>query len=182
MPSENPTPLPPDSLQVQLRQASNVRRPGWLLIWMLLLGGLLRSEPLWQQVFGAEHSICGVWGCGPPISSLLVWQGSIAVLLIPAAVIMATQFPLLAWRWGKTVLTVTLAAAGLFLLINTVNWWQGTSALARGFVIRRILFATVSFTDTPVVPCGIAAAVFWWLGRKRPDVNAVRALSANSEQ
>ena len=62
MPSENPTPLPPDSLQVQLRQASNVRRPGWLLIWMLLLGGLLRSEPLWQQVFGAEHSICGVWG------------------------------------------------------------------------------------------------------------------------
>ena len=61
--------------------------------WGVVIAGILRAEPLLAALFGSGHSICGVWGCGPPLSSLLVWHGFIAALTIPAAVWTAVCSP-----------------------------------------------------------------------------------------
>ncbi len=159
---------------VSAAAGTNLRRWGLVLLWMLLLAGVLRSDPLLQKVIGANNSICGVWGCGPPINSILVWQGFIALAIVPTAVIAAKKFPITARRWGRVVLAVTLAGAAIFLLVNTVQWYQSTSAFAREFLVRRVLFAMVSFTDAPVIPAVLAATVYWWLSRSQMQSNQSR--------
>ena len=137
-----------------------------VLVWLTGLVGILHAEPAFGKIFGSGHSICGVWGCGPPLSSLLVWHAFVGMVAIPAAVVTAVKFPAEARRWGTSALAVTLATAAVFVFINTANWWQGASAFARGFVLQRSLFSLVAFTDAPIIPCGAAVGVYWWLGRR----------------
>lgn len=175
MPLENQESPPQSSTtpSTPVATGANAWRWGLLLLWTLLLAGVLHSEPLLQKVLGANHSICGVWGCGPPITSLLAWHGFVAAAIVPSAVIAAKRSPITARRWGRVVLAATLAGAAGFLLMNTVQWYQSTSEFARGFLLQRVLFATVSFTDAPVVPAILAATGYWWLGRKSEAAKSI---------
>lgn len=171
MPSDNPIPpsLINEARPVQSTEPaapSSIRRLVGLLAWMLVLGGILHAEPALQNLLGTGHSICGVWGCGPPTSSLLVWQAFIAAVLIPSAILASISSPLSAGKYGKVVFALITTAAVMFVLINTANWYQSASETAQTYLFRRMLFATVSFTDAPVVPAVAAAAIYWKLGAK----------------
>lgn len=131
-----------------------------ILLWTAAIVGILHAEPLFASVFGDGHSVCGPWGCGPPLKSLLVWHGFVAVLTIPAAAWLGTSFATSSSRAAKFVLVLALAAAATFVVTNTGMWWSTASASLRGYVFQRAVFSTVAFTDAPVWPLLSAAFTF----------------------
>lgn len=140
--------------------------------WGVLLIGLLNAEPVVARLIDSNHDICGLWGCGPPVSALIVWHSFIAAIGIPAVVGLAIAKPQWAQTSGRWMLGLTLLLIGLFVLINTGLWYESASSAARQFLVRRVLFATVAFVDAPVLPL-IATAVVWWqMGRRRSATNA----------
>lgn len=130
--------------------------------WVATLLGILNAEPVVAMAVGSDHAVCGAWGCGPPLSSLIVWHSFVAGVVIPAAVVLAFAKPRVAYatRWRVPAVTILLTA--LFLLINTGLWYAAAQPNARPFILHRLLFATVAFPDAPVLPL-MASAGAWWL-------------------
>lgn len=136
------------------------RKPLLLFTWALAVAGILHAEPLLAQVVGDGHSVCGFWGCGPPLKSIIVWHGFVACVVVPAAAWLAHAYPVLSFRVGGAVLWTVVISACVFIAANTTLWWWTASPVARGFVLHRALFSTVAFSDVPVWPLLAAAIAF----------------------
>ena len=137
-----------------------------LTAWGLLIAGILRAEPAAGALSGSGHSICGPWGCGPPLSSLIVWHTFIAAVVVPASVWAAFRYPAFAAAAYRPVVAVVFGACLLFVVVNTALWWQTASEFGRQFLFQRMLFAVVAFTDAPVIPAAVAATAYGLLGRR----------------
>ena len=137
-----------------------------LSLWAASVAVILHVEPLLAKISGDGHSICGAWGCGPPLSSLIVWHGFVASVAIPTAVLLAKRYPLLALKYGRLVASLIALFAATFVVANTGMWWRNASEFARGFLMQRVLFCTVAFTDAPVIPLVVAGVAYWACGRR----------------
>ncbi len=140
----------------------------WPLVvaWLTSIVAVLRAEPVLAAVVGSGHSICGPWGCGPPLSSLLVWHGFVAILLVPSAIIAAKNWPDFAVHRAKPLLLIVGLATATFLATNLAVWWHSSNDLAHGYVVHRALFSLVAFTDAPIIPSTLAAGIYWWMSRR----------------
>jgi hypothetical protein len=138
--------------------------------WLTSILLVLRAEPVLAGVVGAGHSICGPWGCGPPVSSRLVWNGFITLLLVPPTIVAAKNRPDVAGDWAVTVVIVVGLTAAVFVSTNRAMWWNSANDTARGYVVQRALFSLVAFTDTPIVPLTLVAGTYWRMSRHHRQI------------
>lgn len=142
-------------LRIETRRATIMSRMAGRMILMgvglALWGGLLWGSLTLTQGAGSQaHSICGVWGCGPPTQVLAGCHAFWFVLLgLPAVVGMnllsAGCLRHLGWGLFWTSVLLVIAVCGLDLW----NWWPTASEVQRGYVLRRIGFAAVTNVEVP---------------------------------
>lgn len=130
-----------------------------LLLWMGALFGVLQIG-LAATLDGHGHtglSICGPWGCGPPVLALIGWHGFWVVVVAPpvlALIYYVGDRPL--WRMG-----IAASGAGLLALIaiavyQAVTWLPLVGEGAATYFVRRCLFVAVTLTDVPIIPVTLA--------------------------
>ncbi len=78
------------------------------------------------------------------------------------------------------MIVVGLAAA-TFAVTNLAMWWNSANDVARGYIVHRALFSLVAFTDAPIVPATLTAAIYWWMGRRHPRTKDADVLSTNDD-
>ncbi len=152
-----------------------------VVVWLTSIVAVLRAEPVLAAAVGSGHSICGPWGCGPPLSSLLVWHSFVTILLVPPAIIAAKKRPDFAVHWAGLLMIVVGLAAATFAVTNLAMWWNSANDVARGYIVHRALFSLVAFTDAPIVPATLTAAIYWWMGRRHPRTKDADVLSTNDD-
>jgi hypothetical protein len=122
-----------------------------ILLWAAGLEGVLQLRQLPDTCFG-EHSVCGPWGCGPPLSALLACHGFWLVLMAPVAATAVLYLPV-KWVWR---LGIVLAGAG-FLGLAAVAAWEAATWLPqasdwqRHYIGQRYLFSVATLVDVPIV-------------------------------
>jgi hypothetical protein len=108
----------------------------WLLAscaWGVCLWWALLLQKLPTSAFG-EHTVCGAWGCGPPLPVLLACHVFWMVLLTPPAFVTALRLPAHRVRFFGTLLVVLglsgLAAVGVW---EAATWLREASEWQRRF-------------------------------------------------
>jgi len=118
-----------------------------------------------------SHSICGVWGCGPPVQALIAMHGFWLVLLsLPVG--LCCRFMTANRLLAVSVLALALGLAGIAGVVvwQAEYWLPNASELQREYFLERCLFAVGTMTDIPVIQMALAGLVgivtAWW---KRPQ-------------
>jgi len=138
--------------------------------WQVSLRGLaawcvlsLHDAPIAQ-----EHSICGPWGCGPTIPSLLAVHGFWLLVAIPGA------FRICQWLttnqkviMGRVCLG--LASIGIFAVaLGALIHRPGSEATQRQletYLVQLVLFALATTIQVPLFPTGVVGLIFLAAGR-----------------
>jgi len=134
------------------RTAAQMRSRQWLWpMWGLTLWGVLQlsNAPVLHS-----HSVCGVWGCGPPTNALLACHLGWLVFLLPVLPLTRSfgqQFP---WT-SRAVLSsfIVLSVFGVLAvgLNDLIFWYPVASEAARGYFMRRWAFSMITQTDVPML-------------------------------
>lgn len=130
---------------------------GWgiCLWWSLLL------QRLPSSAFG-EHTVCGPWGCGPPLPVLLACHVFWIVLLTPPAFVTALHLPPHRVRLLGTLLVV-LGLSGLVSvgIWEAATWLREASEWQRPYFVQRYLFSIVTFVEFPILEILIVGGGLW---------------------
>lgn len=150
-----------------------------MTVWALALLGSLSIARL-PGDWG--HGICGPWGCGPPLQSLVACHVSWLVALGPATAILASS------RWlSARVLRragATLALAGIIGLLAIVLhqcafWLPIASEWQRPYFWHRCGFVIATTVDLPFVQIStIGLVLAFSAGSRRIGETAKRNLGA----
>ncbi len=133
-----------------------------LLVWAAALYGAL------QIGLASDHgahghdglSICGPWGCGPPVRALVGWHGFWLVLVALPVGLLIRWWPVVRLKF----VGLRLTAVGLLPLVGigiyeAVTWLPNISVGEPTYFIQRCLFAVVTLTDVPVIPVTLSGIV-----------------------
>ncbi|QDU64783.1 hypothetical protein Pan216_56750 [Planctomycetes bacterium Pan216] len=139
-------------------------------LWGMLLYGTLRLADLPTATW--DHSICGPWGCGPPLSALLACHGFWIVLMAPVVVwaIRSWSRPTL-WRVGTALLAGGSLGLAAIAVDDTTHWLPAVSVAQRAYLPQRFLFRVATLVDAPLVELLLAGALLLLAarGRSRPS-------------
>lgn len=140
---------------------SVVRRCLIFSVWGLVLTGSL-SVADWPGDWG--HSVCGAWGCGPPIQALLACHLSWLVVLGPSALLLLNRASRrVVFLVGTTGLTLGLLTAGAIAIHEHLNWASQVSEWQQQFYWKRVGFVILTTVEIPVLEfTGLSAAVMLW--------------------
>lgn len=121
----------------------------WLTGWASALGMTL-SLANWTGDWG--HGVCGPWGCGPTIQSLLACHLSWFVILLPIAVLGRRWLPprqtrTLAW-YALTCSVISIASIAAY---ERFTWFAQASPMIRPYFWNRIEFAIITQVDLPML-------------------------------
>ena len=125
------------------------------------------------------HSICGPWGCGPPVAALVSWQGFWLVLVAPIVGLLIRSWPANWLRTGGLV----LFAAGIATLVGIVIWEVVTwLPLVEGhpqtYFVQRFFFSVITLSDIPIIPVTLAG-IAMYLSARIKRVTISRGTSRN---
>ncbi len=140
------------------RLSSLVRIGIWLAVWGLAIAACLSVARL-PGDWG--HSICGPWGCGPPLQALAACHAAWLALLLPPAVILARRqwpTPRAVARLGVLLVCAAIVALGVMLVRQRLEWWDAVQPGQRDFFWRRCGFVVATTIDIPVVQLLLAGA------------------------
>ncbi|MBI1312031.1 hypothetical protein GC176_12125 [bacterium] len=150
-----------------------------LSVWLVLQLQYLPSDSL--------HSICGPWGCGPPLSVLVACHGFWVVILGPPLVAGCSL-----WNPGRQVnVGITLTSLGLLTLTGfgvweATHWLQQVSEFQKQYFLQRWMFVVGTLVEIPIVEttfCGIVlTATGRWSRESKRSVQPVRTESVSEEQ
>ena len=154
---------------------SALRLSAGIVAWGAAMLGVLSLRALPLE---SEHSICGPWGCGPPVPALLACHGFWAVnlgalLVIGHGRLPRPQFRLVS-RWA-----VGIGIAGLIgvAVWEGVTWWPDASDHVRHYALQRYGFRLATQIDFPIVETSLAGVVGLLITkRKGPAGNVLRSL------
>jgi hypothetical protein len=156
----------------------------WLLAscaWGICLWWSLLLQQLPASAFG-EHSVCGPWGCGPPLPVLLACHAFWMVLLSPPAVVAAIRLPSPRVRLMGTVLVVLglsgLVAVGVW---EAATWLREASEWQRRYFVQRYLFSVVTFVDFPILEVLLIGAGLWLAESRRSPRSAMPPPTSDDE-
>jgi hypothetical protein len=174
LPQNEQAPMP-NASHVMLRLTLYL---GGMIGWLLALLAVLKLS---HVDLGWSHSICGPWGCGPPLMALLSCHGFWLVLLSPPAALAARRTSPDTLRW--VVLTATLV--GLAGVLGVVGW-QAATYLPRfdqgeaTFFLQRCLFIIATTVEFPMLQLLLLAMAGWLYAdrRRRRFVQAQRRSDA----
>lgn len=127
---------------------ANATRCAGLVFWGLGLSATL-SIANWQGDWG--HSFCGVWGCGPPLQTLVACHASWVVVLFPMAVIAGRCLPARVIR-AMAVVALMISLIGLMSVAihEYLTWYDRASVWQRSFYGRRVGFVVVTTVELPL--------------------------------
>lgn len=135
-------------------------------------GAIMLVLQLHQLPGDFGHSVCGPWGCGPPLQALVAMHGFWLVLLsLPVG--LCCRFVTPRWLMGISLLAVVLGVAGIAGVVvwEAEHWLPQANELQREYFLQRCLFAVGTMTDVPLVQVVLAglvgSACAWW---RRPHV------------
>src|SRR5262249_47056408 len=118
--------------------------------------------------YDAGESLCGVWGCFPPLPALA------AMHLFWCAVLGACVWAVRGWRPGllrPVGVVLLLAAAATTAVVvgrDLDRWFHWAPDEYHPFWPRRVAYTLTTLTDVPLVQSLVAGAVCVALGRRRP--------------
>lgn len=115
-----------------------------------------------------EESICGVWGCFPPIQALISVHLLWCVALAGGFWALRKSIPILVRPVG--ILISVLATVGIAVLLgnDVPNWIEHTSKYPGAFWPKRVGFLIATETEVPLVQALLAGI---WAARFEPARN-----------
>jgi len=117
--------------------------------------------------YNAEESVCGVWGCYPPLQALA------AMHLFWCVVIGAAIWSIREWRPGLLIpvglaLFVVSVPSTILIVGNDLHYWvKSLPDKHHPFWPRRIVYTLATLTDVPLLQSILAALVCIGLGRQK---------------
>ena len=136
---------------------------GWsvsalVAVWGVSLLGVLQIQHL---PLDAGHSVCGPWGCGPPLPPLIAYHGFWIVLLsLPTVLGCRGLAPSALQKTGWVLVAVGLSGllvVGLWELIPSLpHWLPRIRGLAPKYYAQRYLLSLATLVDVPIVPLALA--------------------------
>lgn len=140
---------------------SVVRRCLIFSVWGLVLTGSL-SVANWPGDWG--HSVCGAWGCGPPMQALLACHLSWLVVLGPSSLLLLNQAPRrVVFLVGATGLTLGLLTAGTIAIHEHLTWAAQVSDWQQQYYWHRVGFVILTAVEVPVLELtGLSTVVLLW--------------------
>ena len=115
--------------------------------WGIALFATLQLQFLPSSVLGS-CSVCGPWGCGPPLSVLLACHAFWMVLIAPPSLIAARRLrPQTACALGLALASAAILGLIVVGVWEDATWWPQASEWGRRYVVHRYLFAVVTLTD-----------------------------------
>lgn len=132
-------------------------------VWGFILTGSL-SIANWPGDWG--HSVCGAWGCGPPLQALVACHLSWLVLLIPPGFLLIRWVsPRAVLLVGMTGLTLGLLTAGAIAIHEHLTWAAQVSDWQQQFYWQRVGFVILTTVEVPLLEftCLSTAILLWAL-------------------
>jgi hypothetical protein len=140
----------------------------WLSVWGLVLTGTL-SIANWPGDWG--HSVCGAWGCGPPLQALVACHVAWLVVLIPT-VIIARRFVATKTlrRAAASVLFLTVTGLLAIVVNQSLTWLAQVSEWQRQFYWQRVGFVILTAVELPILElAGLSTLILLWsIGSRHP--------------
>jgi hypothetical protein len=122
------------------------------------------------------HAICGPWGCGPRLQSLVACHAFWFVVVIPLVAIPA--------RFWSTRGLLRLGWALLFLgacgLVG-VGIWQAAHDRQADYLVQRYLFLLATLVEVPIVPITLAGAWCRTVGARRARLQSTSETVADDD-
>jgi len=133
--------------------------------WGAALFGVLQ---LYRLPDTTGHSVCGPWGCGPPVQALLACHGFWLVLFSLPTGLLCRRLDAPVLRKAGLILLACgiLGLAGIAVWEGT-HWWPRASEFHRHYIVQRYLFVVVTLVDVPVVEITIAGLTCFGAARLR---------------
>lgn len=133
--------------------------PSWVL-------GIWGSLQLHTVDLHLGHSICGPWGCGPPLEALLGYHTFWTLLLAPAVMAAvwfapANMLKRVGWMTWVTGMLLTLAIAGNESYRLWVSSQQAT------YLGHKFFFAIATKVDFPMLQIVVAGLCLLIAGRSK---------------
>lgn len=152
---------------------------GGIVVWAALLFGAL-SMAVMPLDWG--HSVCGIWGCGPPTHVLAACHLSWLVILTPLSALVATRFsaPTVV-RTAFFLVAGSVAVMLSFLAYEAITWLPQSNSFQAGFFWRRWLFVMVTMVDVPVFETLLLGLILIAPALLRNKRGARRAYSQSSQ-
>lgn len=123
----------------------------WGLAWVGCIAGSVGIGLIPGDHIG--ESLCGVWGCFPPVQALgslhLVWLS----VLMPPAVALARRRPgLVARRAGAALVVIGFLSVACVVGGGLTNWWYSPAdpEFLR-YAVRRAGYSLATRTDVPAI-------------------------------
>lgn len=132
-------------------------------VWLVLQLQYLPSDSL--------HSICGPWGCGPPLPVLVACHGFWLVILGPPLVAgYCLCSPDLQLKVGVTLMSLGLLTLTGFGVWEATHWLPEVSDFQKQFFLQRWMFVVGTLVDVPIVETALCGGVLtfagWWRRRE----------------
>jgi hypothetical protein len=134
----------------------------WYLAAFLGWVGVLFASLQLQQLPGDfSHSVCGPWGCGPPLQSLLACHGFWATLFVlPTGCCARSIQPPHLRRLGYLLTTIGFCSLIVVAIWQSVTWLPAASEWQREYFLQRYLFSIGTLIDVPMVQALLAGLFF----------------------
>ena len=133
--------------------------PAWLFCaW----GSLL----LHTMDLNLGHSICGPWGCGPPVEALLGFHAFSLTMLVPLVVGAGFYFsPTTSRKMGMGIAVLGVLLVGATAGRATYNHWVSSGSAE--YLIQKFFFSIATNVDVPMLQIVAAGCGLMWLGRRQ---------------
>jgi len=131
--------------------AATIRLALGISVWAAALLGALSIANI-KADWG--HGVCGVWGCGPPLQSLVACHLAWLVVMAPPAVMLMRSPRIPAWfrrRIGGLLLLVATIGLVAIVVGQRIQWWPSASDWQRSFFWQRCGFVLVTAIDLPLL-------------------------------
>jgi hypothetical protein len=141
---------------------------------MVWAGSLLAALSIRDLPGDWGHSICGAWGCGPPLQALLAYHLAWLVVLAPPAAVLVHSALVPAHilrRSGALLCVVAVFFVAAVVIYQRVAWWPSASEWQRGFFWHRCGFVLATAIDIPVAQVLLLGL---YLHSRRPVPNVKR--------
>ena len=124
--------------------------------------------------YETEPSVCGVWGCYPPLQALA------ALHLFWCVVIGAVVWGIREWKplflrpLGMCLLIGAAATTIAIVGIDLILWYRGVSDVFQHLWPKRVVYIIATSSDVPLLQSLVAGIVCIVLGRRKkiahPDI------------
>jgi hypothetical protein len=146
-----------------------VRRLVWVLAWggaaygLTVLGTL--PGDLGHALFG--ESLCGPWGCLPPLQALVAWHLLVVLAFIPL-VLWAVRCwpPVRLWAFGAALTALGVLGLAIVAGREVLRCWLTFPDL-RPYTAQRILCVLATLIYVPLVQVTLAGLTGWLVGKRR---------------